>query len=244
MSLPHYSKLGSPMSPRGALFIIHDQEGVIQANVDIYKSYLEAMGIKITPEVERYIFTYCCKQQEEFDRQTALEGISDSVITLFSFKKKRETVKFCRGIAVTEHELFLLAHNCLQIGFKHKSKFTEFIPQVRKVLDSDIADMKNGKPRQFLMKVSRIIEERKRYHVHLFERGSEWHCFYFTYRDMDTGKGSHWRHGSHIHYISYLWPNLKKRQVWDSFKQRDVDIQGAIHIRCEYAVIDPEVAEE
>lgn len=244
MKLPHYSKLGSPTSPAGALFVIHDPEGVVQANADIYKSYLEANGIKVTPEIEQYVLTYCLEQQAKDDRQTALEGIPRQLTALFNFTKKRDAVKYCKGIAVTEHEMFLLAHNCSQIGFKHRSKFTEFIPPVRKVLDSDIADMKKGDPRQFLIKVSRTIEERKRYHIHLFERVREWHCFYFTYRDMDAGKKGHWRHGSHLHYVSHLWSNLRKNQVWDSFAQRNVDINGSIHIRCEYVVIDPGIVNE
>jgi len=241
MEVSHFSRLGSPTSPNGALYVIHDQEGIVLANADLIKAAMQLKGITITPEVEQQIFLYCREKQAEIDRVTNSEGIPDKLNTLLEFTKKSKVVAYCKRIQLSEHEMFLLMHNCSQIGFTYKSKFTEFVPQGRKVLDSDISDMKQGNPRQFLKKVHGTIEERKRNHVHLLEKGKEWHCFYFSYRDMDYGKKGHWKHGSHLHYVSHLWPNLRKRQVWESFDQRNVDIQGSIHIRLEYDVIDPTI---
>lgn len=236
---PPYSRLGSPTSPRGAFVLINGQEGVIQFFADICKTTLQAKGIEITPEIEQYILLRCRRRQAEYDRQVYSEGLPDTLKTLMEFTKKSEAVAYCKRIQLSEHELFLLMHNCSQIGFTHRSKFTKFVPQGRKVLDSDISEMEQGNPRQFFKKVDAIIEEQKMNHVHLIEKGKEWHCFYFSYRDMDYGKKGHWEHGSHLHYVSYLWPNLRKRQVWESFDQRNVNIQGSVHIRIEYDVIDP-----
>ena len=238
MKLPHYSRLGSPTSAHGAIYIANDQEGVILMYADIYKTTLQANGIEITPAIEYQIISYCRNRQAEYDRQVASEGIPEKMRVLLEFTKKSKAVAYCKRTKISEHELFLLTHNCSQIGFTHRSKFNEFVPQGLKVLESDILDMKQGKPRQFLMKVDRIIEERKRNHAHLLQRGREWHCFYFNYRDMDSDKKGHWISGSHLHYVSHLWTNLRKRQVWETFDQRKVDIQG-VHIRCEYTIVDP-----
>jgi len=237
MKEPHYYKLGSLTSPSGALFIINDNEGVILSKAEIYKATLQANGITVTPEIEQQILLLLRKRQAEFDQQVSLLGVPDRLKTLLEFTKKSKAIAYCRRVCISEHDLFLLAHNCSQIEFKHRSKFTEFVPQDRKVLDSDISNMKQGNPRQFINKVDRIIEERKRYHVHLFERDKEWHCFYYTYKDMESGKERHWELGSHLHYVSHLWTNYRKKQVWDSFDQRNVDIQG-VHIKLEPFVID------
>lgn len=58
MELPHFLKLGSPMSPSGAIYIMNGQEGVLQAMVDMCKLYLEAKGINITPKIEQQILTH------------------------------------------------------------------------------------------------------------------------------------------------------------------------------------------
>jgi hypothetical protein len=244
MKEPHFSRLGSPVSPNGAVYLINDIEGVILANADVLKEAMQLKGITITPTIEQQIIQYCREKNAEFDRITDSQGIPDKIRAIFEFTKKSKLVAYCKRIQLTEHELFLLTHNCSQLGFTCKSKFTEFVPQGRKVLDSDLSEMERGNPNKFITKVDRIIEERKRYHVHLLEKGEEWHCFYFTYRDMDSGNEGHWKHGSHIHYVSHLWPNLSKRKVWESFDQRNVDIQGSIHIRLEYEVIDPRIAKE
>jgi hypothetical protein len=107
----------------------------------------------------------------------------------------------------------------------------EFIPAHLKVLDSDISNLKSNKPDKFLSKVHSTFLERRRIHVHLFERPQQWHCFYYSYEDIDTEKKNYWKHGAHTHYVSYLWPNYRKKQIWESFDRRSTEISGNIHIR-------------
>lgn len=230
MKEQHYYQLGSLTSPSGALFVIEDAEGNILASAEIYKAILQANGIEITPEIEKQVISYTRDRQAEFDRQVESMGIPEKLKTILQFTKKSKAVAYCKRIRISEDELFLLVHNCSQIGFAHRSKFAEFVPKSREVSDSDIAEMKQGNPRKFLNKVKRIFEERKRNHVHFFEKGKEWHCFYYSYKDMESGEKRHWKLGSHLHYVSYLWPDLRKRQVWEAFDKRNVDIQG-VHIK-------------
>jgi len=239
MEAPHYYKLGSIKSPHGALYCIKDKDGGIQAYTEICVATLQANGIQVTPDIEQEILSYYRQLQEECDRQLDSEGIPKKLQTLLRFTRKSKLVAYCKRITISEDELFLLLHNCSQIGLKHQSKFIEFVPQSRKLLDSDISDMKQGNPRKFSSKVRSIFAERKKYSVHLFSMGNEWHCFYYTYQDMECGGKSHWALGPHLHYVSHLWPNYRKRQVWESFDSRNINIQG-VHIKLIRSEMDAE----
>lgn len=227
----HFFKFGSPKSPHSALFIAEGEEGVISFRAEVLKSTLEANGVQITPEIERQVLAYCRDEQDAYDKEVDVMGIPPKLKALFEINKKSELLRYCRNLVLTESELYLLIHNSLQIGFTHRSKFTEFVPPHLKVLDSDISNLKNGKPDKFLKKVHSTFLERRRIHVHLFERPQQWHCFYYSYEDIDTEKKNHWKHGTHTHYVSYLWPNYRKNQVWKSFDKRSTEIPGSIHIR-------------
>jgi hypothetical protein len=220
-----------PFTPEGALYIVHGKEGVAQFWADNCKIGLQSKGIQITPDIENEILDLVQSKLGEIESEIDAEGLPAKLMPLFEIKKKSKVVGYCKKLELSEDELVLLIHNCRQIGFKHRAKFTQFVPPHLKVLDSDISAMKNDNPRQFLKKVHGIFKERKRIHIHLLERGNEWHCFYFSYSDIEAGDRSHWKHGSHLHYISHLWSNLKKEQVWESFDKRVVEIQGSAHIK-------------
>jgi len=229
--LPHYSKLGTLTSPRGALYVVHDQEGIILANADLYRSFLELKGVTITPEIYQKLISISRERQDEYVKQVALEGIPEKLVALLGITKKREVVKFCKGVTISEDDLYLLIRNCAQIGYNCRSKYPEYLPDDRRITDRDVADMKAGKIKQFSAKLHQIFEERKHYMVHLLEKGKEWHCFHYTYKDMEADEKGHWKHGSHLHYVSYLWPEYTKRRVWEAFDQRSNDIRGSLHIR-------------
>ena len=227
-----YSMLGNPMSKQGAIFIAKDIEGNIQAFTDIIKTTLQANGIVITPKIEQEISLYFRIKQEEYDQELFTKGIPEKLQILLSYTKKGKLVAYCRRVTISEDELVLLIHNCSQIGYVHRSKFLEYVPGNRKLTESDRSVMRKNEPRKFLGKVRAIFEERKNYMVHLFENGEKWHCFYYTYKDMEPSDTNSWKYGPHLHYVSYLWPDYGKRQVWESFDKREHNIEG-VHIRLE-----------
>lgn len=216
---------------------MNGEEGVILADLEIFKSTLQANGIVVTPEIEQEILLYLRERQAQFDQQVSSLGIPDRLKILLEFTKKSKAIAYCKRIILPEIELGILIKNCSQIEFTHRSKFKQFVPKDRKIQDADFTAMKKGNPRQFVAKLDQILQERKINHVHLFERGKEWHCFYFTYSDIASDQVSHWKQGSHLHYVSHLWPNLRKRQVWESFEERNVDIPS-VHIRLKPLEID------
>ena len=198
---------------------------------DIYLSALSFTDIKITPDVEKEVLEFSRKRQDQLGKEIYNEGIPEKFKTLFEKKTKSRVTKYCRKLLLTDEELFLLIYNSSQIGFRHQSKFNEFIPQHLKIRESDISNLKKGIPTKLIKKTKALFKERRRIHAHLFERDEQWHRFYYSYRDIGSNRKSHWKYGSHLHYVSYLWPNLDKEKIWASFDKRFTDIQGAIHIR-------------
>ena len=177
-------------------------------------------------------------KKEKYDNEISSLGIPESLKELFSIKKKSKALALCKRMHISEYDVYLLIKNCSQIGFTQRSKFPEFIPETTKLKSSDFVGLKQRSPRETLNKVHRFFKERKNFMVHLFERGTEWHCFYNTYQDMEEGKNGHWENGAHLHYLSYLWPEYRKKQVWDSFEKRRVEING-VHISLKPFEIDP-----
>ena len=134
MTFKSMTRLGSQLSPQGAIYIAQGKkEGVLELWADIYRSALHLNGVQITPAVEKVILRFVQRKQDELDRQVDTEGIPSKLIPLFEIKKKSKVMGYCKKLELSEEELFLLIHNCSQIGFKHRSKFTEFVPPHLKV---------------------------------------------------------------------------------------------------------------
>ncbi len=222
--------LGNPMSRQGAIFLAKDIEGANEALTDIVKYVLQINGIAVTPQIEQDIIAYFRAEQDRYDQELFAKGIPDKIQTLLGYTKKSKLAAYCARITISEDDLFLLMHNCSQIGYAHRSKFPEYVPESRKLTVSDRNVMSRNEPAKFVGKIHAIFEERKKYMVHLFESGEKWHCFYYTYKDMEPMSKNHWKHGPHLHFVNYLWPDYRKRAVWESFDNRNNDIDG-VHVR-------------
>ena len=202
-------------------------------DVDLKLAGLHAKGMHITPEIESKIKSDVQQKKLEYNNKVDQVGIPDIFKSLFLTTKKAQAEQYARQIVITEYDLFLLIHNCSQISFTHRSKFKQYVPEHLVVSDADRDEMKAGNPKKTMTKVHSSLLERRYIHVHLFEYSSEWHCFYFSYKDIEPANTNHWKYGSHLHYISYLWPGLKKRWIWSKFNKRFTDISGSLHIRFE-----------
>lgn len=219
------------MSKHGAFVLAKDVEGIIQMEIDMIKTTLQANGIAVTPQIEEEISLYFKTQQEKHDRELFAQGIPNKLKTLLSYTKKSKLVAYCKRITISEIELALLIHNCSQIEYTHKSKFLEYVPENRELTETDRTVMIKNEPNKFFNKIRAIFRERKNYMVHLFESGKIWHCIYYTYHEMETDNNQ-FEYGPHLHFVNYLWPEYTKRKVWESFDQRQHNIEG-VHIRLE-----------
>lgn len=229
----HITRFGSPLTPSGASYFVFDQEGLVQMDVDMQLEQLRAMGKLITPEIKAQVKSDVERRKAEYRDKVNQIGIPDTLKKLFLITKKAEVEQYCRNIVLSEYDLFLLIHNCSQIRFTHRSKFKQYVPKHLIVSHADRHEMKAGKPKRILTKTHSTLLERRYIHVHLFEHGSDWHCFYFSHQDIEPVSTNHWEYGCHLHYISYLWSQLRKRWIWYKFNKRLTQISGSLHIRFE-----------
>ena len=229
----HITRFGSPLAPSGALYFVTDQDGLTQMDVDLELVKLKTKGEFVTRDIKSLVKDRVKRRRAEYRERVGRIGIPENIKGLLSITSKSKAEQYSRNIVISEYDLFLLIYNCSQIGFSHRSRFKQYVPSHLLVSDSDRNEMKAGKPKKFVKKTSATLLERRYIHVHIFECGSDWHCFYFSHQDIEPGDSNHWKYGCHIHYVSHLWPNMKKRWVWSRFSKRYTDISNSIHIRFE-----------
>lgn len=241
MTKKPYTKFGSLASPGGASYlgVVQDSGDIrkdtaqfmVQTMVDMHREWLLNRGETVTKRIAAGIEDFWRKQWAEFLAETAEQGIPEKLRMLLQFTRKVNAVKYCKTLELNDDDLSLLIYNCAQIGFRHKIRTRDFLPQHLQLSRDDIAHMKKGRPKAFLKKTSGMGTERKRVMVHLFERDDQWHCFHFSWNDLACGDAAHWKYGAHIHYVSYLWSNLQNTRIMESFDKRTADIPGSMHIR-------------
>ncbi|MBE9482082.1 MAG: hypothetical protein IMY88_00170 [Chloroflexi bacterium] len=229
----HITRFGSPLAPSGALYYVTDVEGLIQMDVDIKLVQLYASGELITPEVKSQVKSDVKRMKAEYHDKVNQIGVPDKLRDLFLITRKAEAEQYSRQIVLSEYDLFLLIHNCNQIGFTHRSKFKQYVPQHLTLSDNNRSKMKTANAKKSIKNIGSILLERRYIHVHRFEYGSDWHYFYFSHQDIEPTSTNHWKYGCHLHYISHLWPRLKKRWIWNKFNQRSTEISDSLHIRFE-----------
>lgn len=85
---------------------------------------------------------------------------------------------------------------------------------------------------KFMSKIRQLRKEPRSLAAHLFytPNHKHWYLFYFDNRDVSRAN-NHWKHGSHIHLVSSLWPNLKMAKVWSDVQRGKLDFSNKIHIR-------------
>lgn len=227
----HVTRFGNPNTRGGALYYVNDLEGLCQMVVDLELFRLHKYGVAISSLHKSQINQNVRFERDIYNSKVAQQGVPEKLSTLFRITKKSEAKKFCKNLSFSEFELFLLIQNCYQIGFTHMSKFPEYVPDHLNITDDDRASLRNGKPMPISKKMGPLLIERRHINVHLFHRESVWHSFYFSFEDIESKEDNHWKHGCHLHYVSYLWPNYTRKQVWRSFDTRTTKISGNLHIR-------------
>ena len=228
----HVTRFGNPATPLGARYVVSDMEGLRQTAVDLEHLRLIKDGVPITDSMARRIEDRVRREQVLLDHSVAAEGVPEKLKSLLEIDRLSDVRKYLQQLLVSEYELFLLIHNCKQIGWSHRSKFPEYVPDHLLITEKDRSDLHCGELKPIARKFASTMEERRRIHAHLFEKNLMWHCFYFSYDDLQDGSASHWEHGAHIHYVSYLWPKYSsKEEIWSLFDTRHTKVSGAVHVR-------------
>ena len=224
----HVTKFGSPFDR--AAYAVSDAHGLIQMDADIELSRLYAMGTQITRELVGRVKDEVREQKKEFDKKVNHAGVPEEFKNLLQAASKAQVEKCARDITISEYSLFVLIHNCGQLGLSHRARFDQYVPDHLKVKDA-YKELHSAKgPKKALRKLDAGLKERRYIHVHLFESGVVWHLFFFSHQDIDP-ESNHWEYGCHLHYVSYLWPNVTKQSAWKEFNKRKTQISGDLHIK-------------
>jgi len=148
----------------------------------------------------------------------------DHIAELFQATSKKDAEALAKGMTITESEFASLRMRCEELGYKHSDVYTDHVPADidKNDLPVTIERTKDGKIETIgdtsltEAQLAKVIAERKRMHIHIFEKGQEYHCLYATFRDID---GKHGRLGGHLHYVSHLW-GIKKNALIRNLKQK------------------------
>lgn len=158
---------------------------------------------------------------------------------MLEIEKKSELDKYCRKIVIPQEDLVKLIHCSWKIGYIHKIKYNDFVPSHLKPTDkerkalsaSKVGETLEGDGKKYFSKISQIFEQRRYLVAHIFYNKEKWHLFYFDQRDMEEMKGNHWKEGSHIHFVNYLWPQYSINELWKIFDEASAKVSSKLHLR-------------
>lgn len=227
----HVTRFGNPATRLGARYEVSDTEGLRQAAVDLEHLRLITDGVPITESLASKIEDRVRREMMLVDHSVSTEGVPEKLKFLLELDQLAHVRKYIGQQSVSEYELFLLIHNSKQIGWSHRSKFPEYVPDHLLITERDQSDLHRGELKPMARKLASTMEERRRIHIHLFEKNSMWNCFYFSYDDLQNGSASHWAHGPHLHFVNHLWPKYSSEEIWSLFDTRHTKISGALHVR-------------
>src|ERR1700741_1432014 len=137
--------------------------------------------------------------------------VPDALFALLKSTSKGEQVKLLKGLQFTpesltafifkayqEHGWTYSQYHCQQYP---KGTAKESLPRLA-TLDRETGKVtKTGETSLTDGQIKQVIEQRKVVSVKFIDKGSEWHCFFITYRSI--GGEESWKDGQpHFHYIS------------------------------------------
>lgn len=160
----------------------------------------------------------------------------ESIARLFSLNTKAEVTKYVQGLTIHQDDLVCaIAYPSLG-GYAHMRGHYEWQPDDAQLTPDDIDIVRDeGRHHEigrFVAKLNNWRETRKHLSAHLFVQPGRWHVLYFTFNDMEAREPNHWKFGSHVHFVNYLWPQYKLEEMKGLlFGQRRTLISDSIHIR-------------
>ncbi len=230
MNNEHITRFGDPTSITGARYVVNDQEGLLQMALELEQARLIVSDITPTDTLRNLATERVKRNLGILKSKLYSKGIPSTLTHLLNISKKTEAEKYTKTIILEEFEVFLLMHNCQQMGFSHRSTFPEYKPDHLRISKSDIDNLMKHHFQSFNKKIIPLMRERRKIHAHLLEKDLEWHCFYFSYNEIELAKTNHFKYGPHIHYVNHLW-TYDKDETWHRFGTRFTKIKDAAHIR-------------
>ena len=158
-----------------------------------------------------------------------------SYTKLINADTKNAATKLCKEITITHEQFSDFIQLSQEDGYEHELLRSEFLPNgIQKEEMPNLVHYEEGKEvyvggetNLSEGQLKSAITQRKRIHVHFFDKNDDWHCFYFTFSDV---KGDHWNEQEHIHYISKLW-TLSKEAVKEALLSERRHRQVGEHVK-------------
>lgn len=203
---------------------LKDEEKAVES---IFVSMLKVLEIGGFDPKDSLVQMTALKQATEFWNKMKSDvekaGVSKNIENLFNQSKKKTAISHLNSIVITHEEFSNLIILSDKIGYKHSLEVIELIPQdlenkkMPHLLhwDGSGEPYYEGETDMTTGELKRVITERKVMHVHFFQKETNWHCFYFTFKDI---KGEH-HNVEHMHYLSHLW-TLDQNQVISNLRQK------------------------
>ena len=223
---------------KGGLTFVEGLEGLSQVGKAVRKVNLEADGQPLTPDLESALERERRAATTEWANTFAAMEVPENLKALLAARKKKHAERIADEITITSSDLFALIMRHADDGWTYRSMHRDFVPEEARLTSEDeAAFFGNGvgrfSPRAQVgfNKIKALFTKRLHRSAHLFQRGTEWHSFYMTYADIgEADRRNHWEGGSHIHYVSHLWPRVDRDTLWRSLEHRELHVPS-VHIR-------------
>ncbi len=163
-------------------------------------------------------------------------------LKLFTFDKKRDLAKYTRTIVLYQRDFVDVVLACQEgaLPFRHRAHYSERVPahlvpsaEGLEALAGNRVGLLKPQARNTVRKIGHLMRERRWYAGHMFytQNFYEWHFLVFDRADQAEGLESHWRGGSHLHFVNWLWPRLDPQEVWARFVEHNEKPASSLHIR-------------
>ena len=166
------------------------------------------------------------------------------LVELLNIDTKKKLTKFSKSIVVRQDDFvaFILgAQHGIFAPYKYANEFRRDVPQHlypkneehAAIRTNGVGPYRTKEAKKFARKIFQMPKNLKTLAAHLLYTPDHkyWHLFYFSHRDREES-GNHWRAGSHIHFVSYLWGGLPLEEAWTQVQSGKITMK-ALHIQYE-----------
>jgi hypothetical protein len=161
-----------------------------------------------------------------------------ALLTLFTFAKKSALEQYSRTFVLRPGAFLNLVLACDQglLPFKRGAHYSYLAPQDLPPVFASTPGASTSSPELDVRKISTVVN-RLRFETrwsagHLFYTPGlhEWHFFVLDHHDQARASRNHWKGGTHMHFVNWLWPRLDPRCVWDEFVSSGKKPGSALHL--------------
>lgn len=140
---------------------------------------------------------------------------------LFSLKRVKDVKAFISANTLTLEELSRAVYSAHLEGYRHSLRNIEHMPEFLQGRSDELrTHLREGNGKKVCGLIGAMFDQRKISVTHLFLKENMWHIIYFSQNDIETNERNHWKFGSHVHFVNYLWNQYTIQDVWEILSGR------------------------